>query len=170
MHSLVWFVNIPAMQVRRKFSHVKLWGAVVVMLTNKWKVRCRQEALSPTSTARARMKQWNPVPGGAGLLESIVGLRTGCPVHQLFINPRKTIWWMAFVLTWDSNPLALALIFNSWWFWISPSVLGCKPSLWNIVVNEINLVQMSLTLLCWYLVYWNFLVIQNMMILLIVHL
>lgn len=49
----------------------------------------RQEALPATSIARARKKQLSLVPGGAGLLESMVELRTGCSVHQLLYKPKE---------------------------------------------------------------------------------
>lgn len=45
--------------------------------------------LPPTSIARARMKRWSLVPGGPCLSESMVELRTGCSVHQLFYESKK---------------------------------------------------------------------------------
>jgi len=77
-------------------------------------------------------------------LESVVELRTGCSVHHLFYQSKKNKMVDETLIDWGLKPLTLALTFNLDGFGFTPSVLGCIPSLENIVVNEINLVQMSL--------------------------
>lgn len=99
--------------------------------------------LPPTSTARARMKQWSLVPGGAYLLESMVELRTGCSVHQLLSVREKMV--DETLLDWGLKPLTLTLTFNSWWIWIHSFCIRVytitQKTLW---LMKINLVQMSL--------------------------
>lgn len=49
----------------------------------------RQEALLPTSMTTARAKHCHLVPGGACLLESMAGLRTRRPAHQLLYRSKQ---------------------------------------------------------------------------------
>lgn len=98
----------------------------------------------PRQHGHSRDGAMNSGPGWCLFVGKIVELRTGCSVHQFFCYLRTTKWWMKLLLIGDLS--------HGLWLWpltldgfgITPSVLGYIPSLWDIVVNEINLVQMSL--------------------------
>lgn len=59
------------------------------MLASKWEAKCRQNASATHQHSQSKGEAVSLVPGGPFLSESVVGLRTGCSVHQLFYESKK---------------------------------------------------------------------------------